>query len=391
MTTAATANLNVVHESEAQRQHARIKLPALLRLNDARPGQADYRLLDLSAGGFAITDSDKTLKAGDLRKGQLLFRIDSMDLALDVEFQVRSVGAAHRVGCQLQNLQPRETAVLRQLITAHLAGELVSVGDILSVVQRDNFTRARGTAGAGNLDLPARLRSGALTLAIFAVGVVAFAYALNQIYNQYLVTHASSGVVSLPGQQISMPRDGTVQSLVKVGADVGKGAPIATFSGTMLDLLKSSLSDAQLTPENIERLLGQRLQGTLTSPCDCRVIEQRVADGQYANKGEVIFTLAPRNTAAAIEARFDFRHAAELAPGAPVRFQVVGANQVYDGHVLRSAPLDGDLSTEVRVQIQPDQPLNSEMAGRPVQVSVGGMPGTRLQDKFLGLFGRDGR
>ena len=46
------------------------------------------------------------------------------------------------------------------------------------------------------------------------------------------------------------------------------------------------------------------MKGTLTSPCDCRVVQQLVADGQYANKGQVIFTLAPRDSVASIEARF---------------------------------------------------------------------------------------
>ncbi|MFU1925011.1 HlyD family efflux transporter periplasmic adaptor subunit, partial [Klebsiella pneumoniae] len=70
---------------------------------------------------------------------------------------------------------------------------------------------------------------------------------------------------------------------------------------------------------------GHQMKGTLTSPCDCRVVQQLVADGQYANKGQVIFTLAPRDSVASIEARFPYRNAAELAPGTRVHFQVAGA------------------------------------------------------------------
>ncbi|MFO5795516.1 HlyD family efflux transporter periplasmic adaptor subunit, partial [Klebsiella pneumoniae] len=80
-----------------------------------------------------------------------------------------------------------------------------------------------------------------------------------------------------------------------------------------LDRLKDNLTEEQHNPGNIEKLFGHQMKGTLTSPCDCRVVQQLVADGQYANKGQVIFTLAPRDSVASIEARFPYRNAAELA------------------------------------------------------------------------------
>ena len=91
-----------------------------------------------------------------------------------------------------------------------------------------------------------------------------------------------------------MPREGVLQvGLVQVGSEVAKGAPLATFTATMLDVLKSSLPAEQMTPENIERLFSKTLQGTLTSPCDCRVVAQYVGDGQSASKGVPVFELVP--------------------------------------------------------------------------------------------------
>eukprot|EP01041_Mallomonas_annulata_P032119 gene32119-54545_t len=51
----------------------------------------------------------------------------------------------------------------------------------------------------------------------------------------YFVSHAQAGIVSVPGVNITMPRDGTVQSLVKADGVAAKGAPLATFSTSMLD------------------------------------------------------------------------------------------------------------------------------------------------------------
>ena len=48
-------NANVVHESEAQRQHARVKIPAKLRFFNSDRTQTEARVIDLSAGGLAFT------------------------------------------------------------------------------------------------------------------------------------------------------------------------------------------------------------------------------------------------------------------------------------------------------------------------------------------------
>lgn len=112
-------NVNVVHESEAQRQFARVKLPARIRYIGANREGVDARLLDLSAGGFAFTASGAPIQPGDLYKGKLLFQVDSISFSLEVEFQVRSADpASRRVGCEFQNLKPREVAALRYLITS---------------------------------------------------------------------------------------------------------------------------------------------------------------------------------------------------------------------------------------------------------------------------------
>lgn len=137
---------------------------------------------------------------------------------------MRSVDpASRRVGCEFQNLKPREVAALRYLITSYLAGEVIGVGDMLNTLQRENFTKARKQGGGnGGMGFFGRVRAVTLSTAIFVVGVGAFAFILNQMYNLYFVTHADSGVVSVPNQQITMPREGTVQSLLGPNAEVAK-------------------------------------------------------------------------------------------------------------------------------------------------------------------------
>jgi alginate biosynthesis protein Alg44 len=363
-------NINVVHESEAQRQHARVRIPTKLRLQGADRDSQEARLDDLSAGGFSF-HAKQPLVQGQVYQGRLMFMIDSLGLGMDVEFQVRSIEADGRAGCQFQNLDTQEIATLRTLITSHMAGELVTVGDVLGTLQRENFTKSRGRKGGlGGMSAFERLRAVTFSLGIFILGLAAFGLVFKTIYNVYFVSHATSGLVSLPGVGVTMPRDGTVQSLLALNAEAPKGAPLATFSTSMLDVLKDHLSDAQLSPERITEMFGKQMTGTLTSPCDCVVGQQLVADGQFASKGQVIYQMIPKTATASVEARFSYRQFGDVRPGTRVNFQVAGEDRLRAGQIVSSASLSGvDMSSDIRVQIKPDEPLPNALAGQPVDVS----------------------
>ncbi|MCW2269816.1 Alginate biosynthesis protein Alg44 [compost metagenome] len=363
-------NVNVVHESEAQRQHARVRIPAKLRYLGASRETLEVKVDDLSAGGLSF-HAKHPLKVGDVMRGRLQFTVDKLGLAMDIEFQVRSFDpTSGRTGVQFQNLEPRDIATLRHLITSHLSGELITMGDVLSTLQRDNFTKARKQKDAnGGMSAFGRLRAVTFSLGVFVVGVAAFGFIAKSVYGLYFVSHAQAGVVSVPTTNVTMPRDGTVQSLVESGGMAVKGAPLASFSTSMLDMLKGHLDDQQLEPAKVEELFGKQLSGTLTSPCDCVVARQLVDDGQYASKGQVIFQLIPRTTTAMVDARFTYRQFDDVKPGARVHFTVAGDDERRSGQIVSSTSLNSeDLSSDIRVQIKPDEALPSELAGRPVAV-----------------------
>ncbi|MFB4393459.1 MULTISPECIES: PilZ domain-containing protein [unclassified Pseudomonas] len=364
-------NVNVVHESEAQRQHARVRIPAKLRFLDEDRQPHDVKVDDLSAGGLSF-HAKKALPVGEVVRGRLQFVVDNLGLSMDVEFLVRvSNPETGRTGAEFQNLEPRDIATLRHIITAHLSGELISVGDVLSTLQRDNFTKARKQKDSGSgLSAFGRLRAVTVTLGVFVVGIAAFGFVAKSLYGLYFVSHAEAGVVAVPTSNVTMPRDGSVQSLVQVGAQVTKGAPLATFDTSMLDLLKGHLDDSQLEPAKVEELFGKQLSGTLTSPCDCVVGRQLVDNGQFASKGQPVFQLIPRTTNPMVEARFSYRQFDEVKPGTRVNFQVAGEDAVRTGQIVSSTSLDNDnLAADLRVQIKPDESLPAELAGRPASVN----------------------
>jgi alginate biosynthesis protein Alg44 len=364
-------NPNVLHESETQRQHARVRIPAKISFARHDGGTITLPLLDLSAGGFAFSAPTAPVKTGEHYSGVLIFAIDTLSLSVNVAFQIGKRTNDGRVSCQFHNLAAREIAALRQIITAHLSGDLVSVGELLSTLQRDNFTRPRRDDSAGNISSLARLRAVAVSIGVLVVGLVAFAFAGHALYKVYFVSSATSAVVVLPTVQVTVPRDGTVQSLIGEDGVVRKGAPIATFSASMLEVLKGSLQDSNLVPARVAELASTQIKGTLTSPCDCTLARQVVADGQYVGKGGVVFELVPDNSQIGIEARFPYQKINAVQPGTSVSFRVAGVEQWLPGHIVSNTLMDEDaLSSDLRVRIQPDAPLTGAQAGRAVQVDV---------------------
>jgi alginate biosynthesis protein Alg44 len=370
MNAVISPNTNVVHEAEAQRQYARLKLPAKIRYRTPQGQELEAQLLDLSVGGFGFQPGNTLLSEGQRFHGKLMFEVEGIGFAMDVQFQVRSLVDGKRAGCEFHELRPREIAALRYLISSFLSGELVNVGDLISTLQRENFTKPRKGKGDDKMSLAARVKALGLSLSIFLVGVAASSYVLYQLYDVYFITHADSAQVSVPGQQVSMPREGTLQSLVKVGDTVAKGAPVGTFSSSALDVLKNVLKPEEMAPDNLQRLFDKSFQGTLTSPCDCRVVAQLVGDGQVAAKGAAVFMMAPVDAVATVEARFPYRAFDELQPGSPVNFLVAGESEPRSGRISTLALQDGGLASDIRVAIQPDQPLATELAKRPVDVRI---------------------
>ncbi|TWI58429.1 PilZ domain-containing protein [Pseudomonas duriflava] len=120
---------------ETQRQHPRVRVPARIRYQGAHREGMEHQLTDLSAGGFSFTSRGVTVHTNDFLKGKLLFAIDRLSFAIDVNFEIKSIDRdTGRVGCAFHNLATRELSALRYLIEAYRAGDMVTMGDMISSV-----------------------------------------------------------------------------------------------------------------------------------------------------------------------------------------------------------------------------------------------------------------
>lgn len=228
-----------------------------------------------------------------------------------------------------------------------------------------------------NLGFFGRLRAAFISLFALALGITAFGYALKQVHHILFVTSASAGKVAGPVYTVAMPREGTFRSLVPADGVVKKGAAIASFEAPVLDLVRGQSLAANLSSEQLNKMMSQVVKGTITSPCDCRVQAQFVADAQYAGRGQPLFELVPRELKNPyVLAKFRFDQMEKVPPGTVVRFHVTGDSQERSGRIAQLRvpnQADNTVGGDVIAMIEPSEPLPPDLVNRPAAVDVGGI------------------
>lgn len=371
MNTAAVAP-QFVHESEAQRQYARVRIPAKLFVSlDGTTYK--FPVEDISAGGFSINTGNQPLRTGRLYQGRLIFKVDGFDMAVEVGFVPRNVSASQdRCGCEFQNLGASEVSALRYLITSFLSGELVSMGDVLNTLSRDNFAKARKTKGSAAMGFLGKVRATVGSLIFLGIGLIAATVVAWQLWEIYFVTRAESAMVAAEQIPVHVPKDAKVTTLVTAGQQVKAGEAIATFDAPMLAYVNELVGEGNYSIEQIEELMGQSVRGTLTSPCDCKVLNLLPAQQQYMSRGEQLAVVAPLDASAHVTARFSFEDGESLEEGQSVTLRLPGGDT--QAGRIESLFVDAEQpnrpGTAISALIRAEEPLPLAAVGRPIGVTV---------------------
>ncbi len=368
-----TANLNLVHETEAQRRHARVKIPARLIVTDHQHNQYVLEINEISASGFSVVDEESRLHLKHIYKGRLLFNFDSVEFVLKVNFQViNELMEENRFGCEFQDLGTQEVSTLRLLISKFLGGEIARVNDVLTTMNRENFTKARKVNTSAGLTGWARIKALSVTLIVFAIGLGAFISLLTTLATHFLMTNARSALVALPQLSVLMPREGNVDLLVKIGSQVSAGTPVARVLAPWAEQLTAMLKSSASSDPELLSLLQTQMNYTLTSPCDCEVIGM-AADGQFLERDKAVVQLVPSQSKPYVQANFDYADYAGLTAGSKVSFTLPGSSPELSGtvsQVVMNDQMPNQTQGVVSVMVIPDKPLPAAAVGSPVAVSI---------------------
>lgn len=378
-------SVQVVHEAEAQRQYPRVRIPGRVLIREGKQDRV-CTLHDISAGGLSF-ESDTKHRVGEVLDARLELTVQPVTFSLRVKCEVRNV-EGKRVGCQFLHLGPGEISALRRVIQGTLAGELVATGDVIHALSRDNFVKSRGVKDSLGLSGPARARALLMTALMFSLGLIAFAYALDKLYEMAFVTRSTAAKIAAPTFLISMPRDGTFFSLVPENNVVKKGQPIASFQAAMLDVIQGDVGNLKLSAAELSQLMGETLKGTLSSPCDCVVQQRNALDGQYVNRGQPLFELVTQNATPYVLGRFHFDDMDKLAVGRGVSFHIYGQDRQRYGRIrdVKLLPPQTQITdpgandvrglnsssaiSDVIATIEPTEPLERQWIDRPVDVTL---------------------
>ncbi len=131
----------IVHEAELTRQHARYKIPAKIEID----GKI-YNVYDWSVSGVGIENLDENIYKKRHVTAKMIFKFDDFETVIDnlnIEFLSKRPDGV--VGARFTDLNPQQISILNQIISAYLAGDIVTEDDIIHAVTRAKFTEKKET------------------------------------------------------------------------------------------------------------------------------------------------------------------------------------------------------------------------------------------------------
>jgi alginate biosynthesis protein Alg44 len=328
----------IVHETEVHRQHVRLKIPIQVEIDGIR-----HQVDDWSLGGLAVESVLTSRKPDDRFWVRLIFPFEEFELTMRREVCMVYVDQEHgRFGCAFLGVSERHAEVLRYLVDAYLAGELVSPGDLLQARARGNTGPAAmpavHNAAGGEASWPANGRYRAY--ASFALaGLALFAVIAFGVWQRYFAIDALSATIEAPVVEVRAPIAGRFVSALEPGERVLEGAALG----------------------RVQAVDGAAF--TLESPCDCRVLDQGGLSGLYYQSGDPLIALVPAQEPLMIRAQLTLEQAERLGVGDRAEIHAPGRAEPLLGQI---AEIDFTPAPDVlRSRAEPSAPRLAEVLVRP--------------------------
>lgn len=344
----AQTSPQIVHESETQRQFVRLKMPSRVEIEGEQ-----YPVRDLSPGGAGVEGVARHYGEGAEVPVKLILPFDGFSLDVAVTARIRHYMNANKVlGLQFVDLTPEQVSILTYVVKAYIAGDVLNMGDILSITARENFVRVRKKKEVApvNYSFAFQARKYVGTALISLLGIVVSVFIIANIYESVFMVKASDGAVMANIVNVRAPQAGVYTSAV---AD---------------DVLKVSVGQE----------LGSFSDGSkLISPCDCTVFSDTQNTPGYVDAGATVLRLIPEDTVPYISVTLPIGDVYRLKVNGFATFRVAGTNIEMKGKIKTieaSAPEFGSnvvadsIQSVAKVRIESDQKIMPDFIGRPVLV-----------------------
>ena len=338
----------VVHEAEIHRQHVRLKIPIRVEIDDVW-----YVADDWSLGGVGVEEELPRRQEGEVFPIVLLLPFEDFDLTLKLEAElIYRLADRPRFGCRFTGMTKGQINLFRQIVDRYLTGEIAAPGDVLVALGRESFQsprlesvdEGRGRAGRA-IGWAAALLAGLALIGALGWGA----------YQRFYQIRTADARIEAPVYQVTAPAAGQLEYF-PLGQIIEPNTPIArVVSG----------------PE--------RTEYELRSPCLCSLGKWQVENGAGISAGASAAILVSADVPLKIIAHLPLDQAEQLRTGTPVRFYVAGEDATRTGQIERiafAAPIESlarrrsAADDKITVAVRPDEPLNYDLLGVPVEVDL---------------------
>lgn len=338
---------NLVHEADAQRHHVRVRLPAKLEI-----GGKAYDTRDWSTAGASLIVPDKAdatvFTEGKHHSARLIFSFMGFTLIVPMKIEIRHTATdedGQYLGIRFIDMTQEQIVIMQQLVGSYVTGELSSVGELIHVMSRNNFTKPRQVPKREE-DLTAgeRFSQALKKLSIPLITLLLLGYVGMSIFEHKFIVSAEKAVVTGDGVSLAAPAGGVVSFKdLHNGDTVKKGDALMTVktdSGTMT---------------------------SIDSPCDCAIEDRMVDSGTTVAKGSIVLKLLPTDAPLRVDAQVSYTNAVKLAKGQNVVIQHNGSGKHFDG-VISAVTIGANSGDRARVMIHPLETLPKNLIGAPVSI-----------------------
>lgn len=352
--------MQIVHETETQRQHVRLRIPITVTIDGKT-----YVGKDWSVAGAAVEGLQPAPRVGQRVPLVLNFDFESFQFEIKVEGEVRRATTDGEVGFLFAGMSPTSLSLLQYLVGAYLSGEVVVSGDVLAIAKRENYTAPRKQKGVEPQRvafLPMAQRFVMLGV-LWAIGLGLVAFIVLSAYTRAFVIKADGVLTSPDAQIIRSPDAGTVLSIdARPGARVAPDQIVASIQGV----------DNQVK--------------TIVAGCDCVAGESIAAPGAFLSRGAPLLNLVPRTGRLSAEFLVPLEQARRIKAGDRAMVTFYLSDRQARGQVERVIlPSFNETNSYARVsqglvqltavvRVRFSDPLPVSNVGQPASVRINALP-----------------
>lgn len=388
----AQAAPQIVHESETQRQHVRVQIPARAEI-----ASRTYMVKDLSVSGASIEGVDTPYIDGAQFNLTLTVPFESFSLNVSLKAFVTHYDAPSRLlGCQFTDLTREQLSILNSIIQSYMSGVIIKEGDLLNVVARDNFVKIRKELSKEEArDIKSVAKRALPFLFMGLAAILGGFFVMGNVYEKMLVLKSYQASVQSESIVLRSSAPGIFKSAIAEGTEkVTKGQVLGTIEVSSFAAAASMPAPVAAAPvvapvvvappvetpstpeateesvvEDIEPQAGESAANVISivSPCDCYFVRQYVADGLFRDVGEALFKLLPADTKPVIEAVVNAEDIVRVGMRDKANVRISGEEAIVVGVVQKIETAD-DKAAQSIVTIRPEKPISYKLVDRPAYV-----------------------